>query len=220
MRRSIFLNIALVGIVAVSATGAWAQDETAPTSQAQDINVQHEGGLMNEALGIKPEVGVLNFNDSTGNTTDRGAIGLAIDLNFSKLLTGVANNLYLGVSTGGLYSHIGGVGSNFFGTSASNSTLSTSGANVFLFPADAKLGVNITDNLRVSGHGGANVLYSSIPGAIAINSSNNWNLLPNAGGDLDIGLGKSVALTLRPDWTFASNTTFFTGTLEFGFALG
>ena len=215
-------GVAFAAIAALSISGAvsaaWA-DEATPSSQAQDISMDHDGGLLNEAIGIKPEVGALGFNDASGNNTYRGAVGLAVDLNFSRIAMGVANGLYLGISTGGLYSHVGDPGSNFFGTSPSLSS-GTSGANVFLFPADVKLGWNINDNLRLSGHGGGNVLYTSIPGAIAINSSNNWNLLPNAGGDLDIGLGRSVAMTLRPDWTFAAGTTFFTGTLEFGFAIG
>jgi hypothetical protein len=214
-------RIAVIAIAATSASGALADDTTAtaPQSTAQEINMDHDGGLLNEAIGIKPEVGVLNFQDSTGNTTNRGAAGIALDLNFSRMAAGIANNLYFGVSTGGLYSHVGNVGSNFFGTSPSLSS-GGGGSNVFLFPADLKVGLNLNDNLRISGHGGGNVLYASVPGSIAINSSNNWNLLPNAGGDLDIGLGRSVALTLRPDWTFASNETFFTGTLEFGFAIG
>ena len=223
MRRFIPSSV-LAGIVVVGCAGlsssVWAQDNTAAVSEANAVSI-NKGGLKDESIGLKPEVGVLNFNDATGNKTSRGAVGLAFDMNFSKILSGVAQNIYFGISTGGLYSHVGGTGSNFFGSSPTANGSGTGGANVALFPANLKLGYNFTDKFRVSGHGGGNVIYSSVANAITTgDNSRNWNIYPNAGADVDIGLGKSVALTLRPDWTFTPNVGFFTGTLEFGFALG
>lgn len=216
----------LAGIAVFSVSTVWAQDQTAndqnATSETSMTSV-NKGLLRDETVGLKPQVGVLDFKDATGNATTRGAIGLAFDLNFSRILSSVSQNLYAGLSTGGLYSHIGDPGSNFFGSSP-NISSGTSGANLALFPVNAKLGFNVSDRLRISGHGGGNVIYASIPSALApefgSSVSKKWNIFPNAGGDVDFGLSRNVALTLRPDWTFTPGVGFFTGTLELGIALG
>lgn len=222
----------IVLLAGVSAVSAFAQeDETggayqpAPVSQATGVNM-NQGNLRDESVGLKPQVGALMFHDATGNQTSRGGIGLALDFNFSKWAapaTSVASqNIYFGLSTGGLYSHLGNPGSGFFGSNSSGTVVTNGGgANFFLFPINAKLGYNVSDNLRISGHGGGNVIYNSSPASMNFgNTGMNWQILPNVGGDVDIGLGRSVAVTLRPDWTFTGGVGFFTGTLEFGFALG
>jgi hypothetical protein len=214
-----FFGMLCGSVVAVSAPAAFAQDsdQTAPVSVTEEN--PHHGTLMDEAVAIKPQVGVFDFNDSTGNQTLRGAVGLALELNFSRIVSGVSNNLYFGISTGGLYSHLGDVGSNFIGTSPGQ-TAGVGGANVILFPVDAKLGYNFSDNFRLSAHGGGNVLYNSIPGSMDISSNKTWNLYPNVGADLDILLTRNVELTFRPDETFTGGLDFFTGTIALGFALG
>ena len=219
MRR--FLQVAILATVALSTTAAFAEDETVGggVSEAQAVSL-NKGTLKDESIGLKPEVGAFLFQDNTANQTARGAIGVGFDANFSHILSGVAQNTYFGISTGGLWSHLGASGSNFFGYNSPGGT--TAGANLFMVPGDVKLGYNVQDNLRISAHGGVNLMYNSQPSSINWGSatSRNWNIMPNVGADIDFGLSKNVVLTLRPDWTFTPGVGIFTGIIEFGVALG
>ena len=105
--------------------------------------------------------------------------------------------------------------------------VNSTGSNILLFPVNAKIGYNITDNFRTSIHGGGNVLYRSAAnvmnlGASSVNSgsNSNWSMFPNAGVDLEFGMGTNVALLIRPDMTFTPGHDFFTGTVGLGVALG
>lgn len=217
-----FIPLAALGLACSAAWADSSAQNTGAVSEANEVALNN-ATLKDETVALKPQVGVLNFQDGSANQTQRGAVGLALDLNFSTIVSGVSQNVYFGVSTGGLYSHIGEVGSNFFGSNSSTSApQGTGGGNLALFPVDAKLGYSVTDALRISAHGGGNVVYNSIPSTINWGSaqSRSWNLFPNVGGDVDLAVTKNVELTLRPDWSFTPGVGFFTGTLEFGFALG
>jgi hypothetical protein len=165
----------------------------------------------------------LAFQDAQGDSTTRGAIGLHYDINMSNLVSSVSERLYFGPSFGGLYSHIGSVGSNFIATN-SNGTDGNGGANLVEIPLDLKLGYNFMDNLRISAHGGGTLLYRSIADAVQIDSStssaSNWKIYPAVGGDVEMALGGRVTLDLRPDVTLTPINTLFTGALGIGVALG
>lgn len=226
--RRLIPSVLLAGLTAVSSATVWAQDTTtttttpAPKSETT-VSTENRGGLKDEAVGIKPSLGFVNFKDATGTATNRGAIGLAYDMNLARGIAGGPTPFYIGFSTGGLYSHLGEPGSGFFGTSTAKSS-GFGGANLVQVPVDAKLGYSVTDHLRISAHGGGNVMYCSIPSAMGTNLGSavdrKWNIFPNVGGDVDIGLGRNFALTLRPDWTFTPGVGFFTGVAELGLALG
>ena len=229
MMRRILTSIALACLF--GSQGVWAQDVTT------DVNVDNNatttttesnvgvGALGKEGFGFKPEVGAMVYNDALGNTTSRGVAGLDIDMNLSRLVS-TNPGLYVGPQTGIVYSHLGSATSNFFGTSPS-SDVNNAGANMLLFPVNLKVGYNLTDSFRISAHGGGNVMYRSVAnvmdlGASSFNngSTSTWSMFPNAGGDVEFGLGKSASLLLRPDWTSTPGNDFFTGTLGLGIAIG
>lgn len=182
---------------------------------------EYRSALKNEALGIKPQVGAMVFNNPlTGNKDARAAYGATIDLNLTRLATSNPTPVYLGLSTGGLYSHFGGSNSNFFGTGNS-----TGGQNLLLIPANAKIGYNLTDGFRLGAHGGGNVIYRSQQNALSLGSNSvgagsDWSIFPNAGLDLEFGLGRNAALIIRPDMTFTSGENLFTGTVGFSLPIG
>ncbi len=178
-----------------------------------------DSGLTGKAVAISPHVGIVEFNDFTGDSATRGAIGLTLDWNAMDLLAW--DRVSLGPSTGLFFSHIGDPGSNFFGTDADFSA-GQSGANLLIIPANLKLGYSISDNFRVGAHGGGNVIYRTAEQSMQLGTAgvgSEWDLYPNVGADIDFGLGKGVALSLRPDWTFAG-ADIFTGTVNVGFMFG
>lgn len=204
------------------ATAAWAQDET-DLSVAESSEVTR-GYLSKEVIGLKPQIGAAVFTDQLGNTTSRAIEGITVDANIATLINKDWNLLYLGPSTGVLYSHLGNPTSNFLGSNPS-STIGTGGANLLIIPANIKIGSNITDFFRVAVHGGGNVVYRSVAsslfmGASSATSNSVWRLFPNAGGDAEFTLGKNVALMLRPDWTLTPGNTLFTGTVALNIPIG
>lgn len=207
------LSAFVIGIFGVSA--AHAQEAV---SEARAVEIGN-GLLTDQTFAIMPQVGAFAFKDANGSTGTRGAIGLAFDFNLAHLNPIGPHRLYAGISTGALYSHVGGPDANFFGD---NSTLpsGTASANIVIIPANLKIGYDISDRVRIAAHGGANAVYNSQPGQVQLSNSNLWNLFPNVGGDLDIGFAQNVVLGIRPDVTFTPQSDFFTGALEFGYAFG
>jgi hypothetical protein len=211
--------------VALLATSAWAAQDDATvgnTSSTHETTTQ-PGALKDEVASIRPEVAILAFQDAQGDSTTRGAIGLHYDLNMSNLVSSVSERLYFGPSFGGLYSHIGSSGSNFIASNSSNLD-GNGGANLVEIPLEMKLGYNVTDNVRISAHGGGTLLYRSIADSMQIDGSNssasNWKIYPAVGGDLEMALGGRITLDFRPDVTLTPINTLFTGALGFGVALG
>lgn len=197
---------------------AGTADETVTVTRREEREISR-GPLKDESFGIKPLVGVVAFDEAaTGDDTSRGAVGLLFDWNF---LSGT--HAFFGPQFGGIYSHLGSPGSNFFG---SDGGAAQTGANLLQLPANLKLGANIGDRFRVALHGGANFVYRSINASMNLGRdadntlSDNWSVFPNLGGDVEFGLGKSVSLMLRPDWTFTPGDDFFTGSVSLGIPLG
>jgi hypothetical protein len=189
--------------VALLATSAWAAQDDATvgnTSSTHETTTQ-PGALKDEVASIR----------------------LHYDLNMSNLVSSVSERLYFGPSFGGLYSHIGSSGSNFIASNSSNLD-GNGGANLVEIPLEMKLGYNVTDNVRISAHGGGTLLYRSIADSMQIDGSNssasNWKIYPAVGGDLEMALGGRITLDFRPDVTLTPINTLFTGALGFGVALG
>jgi hypothetical protein len=196
-----------------------AAEDTMATTRREESEVSR-GMLRDEVFGMKPQVGVISFDEpGTGDTASRGVVGILFDWNFAS-----GSHFYVGPQFGGLFSHLGAPGSNFFGSDAP--TGDRSGANIVTLPANFKVGYNFTDRFRIAAHGGANFVYRSIASSMNLGRdadntlSDNWSVFPNLGGDVEFGLGRSVSLMLRPDWTFTPGDDFFTGTIALGIPLG
>jgi hypothetical protein len=193
-------------------------DESVGTTTATESDVS-DSYLRSEVVGIRPQAGALFFENAlTGNTDSRFLGGLTLDVNVLR-----GSPVYLGPSTGFLFSHVGPVDANFFGTDSP--TAGDSGGNIFIVPANLKLGYNIGDRFRVAAHGGANLVYRSIANALNIGgtllgSESDTTFYPNAGLDLEWGLGQNIALTLRPDWTFTTGPDMATATLALAIPIG
>lgn len=183
------------------------------------------GYLKNEAFGIKPQAGVVLFQNNVGDTASRLAVGFTLDWNVTRVVS-ESPDLYIGPSTGFIFSHLGSTTGNFFGTSLSGQA--TAGANMFYIPANLKIGANMGRDTRLSVHGGGNVFYRSVAAAINLgaatsavtNVGSSWDVYPNAGADLEIGFGKNAALLIRPDITFTPGVNVYSATIGFAAPLG
>lgn len=183
--------------------------------------------LRDETVGIRPQVGALVFNDVNNEQTARAAAGLTLDFNLAELFDKNWGNLFIGPSTGIIYSHLGAPGSNFFGSSGDDNQAGGN-SNFFYVPLNGKLGVTLGNNFRISAHGGANAVYRNNASGISLGGSDNnvnigdstFTLYPNIGADLEVGMGSSLALTLRPDYTITPGDDFFTGTVALAIPLG
>src|SRR5262249_32485589 len=108
------------------------------TSEA--VTNQEAGGLLkNDILTFKPALGAVAYNDVTKTGPSRFALGLLLDASFTPAFREDMRWLYVGLTTGGIFSHLGSASSNFFGTSPS-SISSPTGANMFLIPLNLAIG--------------------------------------------------------------------------------
>jgi hypothetical protein len=223
--RKIFASALFMAVV--GAGPVWAQDYRADTETGRSSTSQgntERSGLGSELMSIKPEVGVMRYSNTVdGGTDTRGAAGLDIEFNLARLMS-AGSAIYTGIQTGVVYSHLGAAGAGFFGSS-SNTQSTDPGANLLLIPANLKVGWNATDRMRISAHGGGNLIYRSVANSADLGSSSGgggsvWRILPNVGGDLDLGIAPGVSLMLRPDVTLTNGSSLFTGTLGLGISLG
>lgn len=220
MRKTVS-TIAFAALVASS--GAFAQSATTDNTQTTTASQEpvQKGGLRNEIVGLKPQLGFLQYTDGAGDTATRGAAGLQLDMNLVPAGSSASSSgLYVGPQTGALFSHIGGTGANFFGSGDNGA-----GGNAIIIPANLKAGWTFGDAFRMSGHGGANVVYQSIVDQMNLGQngsfgSEKWSVVPNVGAEAEFGLTPAFTISLRPDWTIAPNNDAFTGTLLLGIALG
>jgi len=193
----------------------------ATTAESSEVT---RGYLNKEVVGVKPQLGVMAFTDQFGNTQGRAAYGFTLESNMAAAVGLGGSPFYVGPQTGFIFSHFGDPGSNLFGADSS-SNIGAAGANVFLIPANLKVGYNVTERFRVAAHGGGNVLYRSVASAFNTGDSSAlpgsvWRIYPNVGGDVEYALGQHVALMARPDVTLTPGDTLFTGTLALNLALG
>lgn len=224
------LLISLIIPLATLQNSAWAvdtrvrstTDEYRTSSTISESQVTR-GYLQYEVVGIKPQIGAVMYKDQFGNNTARAAIGLTIDMNLATTINDSWSYLYIGPSTGVLFSHLGEPTSNFFGANADKG-VDSGGANMGIIPVNLKVGYNITDNFRVGVHGGGNVIYRSVPSVMYLGQSSfdpapSWKIFPNFGLDVDLGLGGRAALFLRPDLTITPGDNIFTGTVAINIPL-
>jgi hypothetical protein len=193
-----------------------------PTTMAQ-AEVREPNTLRNEVFSLRPNAGAIVYHDTTDSTTTRAIYGLTADWNFAGAFTDNPT-AFVGISSGGLFSHLGSATSDFWGTSPS-SVVNSPGANLLIIPANLKIGANMGNAVRVSARGGGNVLYRSEGVAMNVGpstatTSHIWRIYPNIGGDLDIGLTRGLTLGFRPDYTFTPGANIFVGTVALGVSLG
>ncbi len=211
--------------VSTLAMGDESGQDTAGNSSTQTADVGTRT-LKTQSLGISPQVGILGYTNGSGNYVTRGATGLSVDGNLGKYFlssTGALKDFYVGVASGAVYSHLGSSSTNFFGSNSDDSN--NIGADILVVPTNLKVGYYLNDNVRVSAHGGGNLIYTSASQGVNFgqgswDSGAKWNYFPNAGGDLEIALTPAISITARPDVTFfTTGETLFTGTLGIGFSL-
>jgi hypothetical protein len=192
----------------------------APRQEQQQSITQNnyvpERTLRDEVIGLTPALGAMSFTNRNNAYTTRAMAGALLDFNLVPTIDKTNRDLYLGLTTGGFFSHLGSDSGNFFGGHASVS--STDNSNFVFIPADIKLGVNMGESFRLSGHAGGNVIYRSVANAINLGADSNtsdslWRIYPDAGADAEWQVSKSVAINLRPDLTFTSGTALFAATL-------
>ncbi len=207
------------------ATGslAWAEEPMSPTTSAEAKEVT-KGLLREETYSLKPEAGAIAFTDASGQRTSRLALGIVGEMNLLPFVDKTIHAWYFGPSTGFVYSHVGDTDANFVGGNSTSPTGRAS-ANLVIIPTDIKVGYAFTEYLRVSARGGGNFIYRSVPSSLALGSGSDtsgsvWKYFPNVGGDLDIALGKNLALNLRPDVTLTPGKNLFTGTIGLGIFMG
>jgi hypothetical protein len=197
-------------------------DDTAMVSTAQRSDLDLSP-MQKEKAAFQPQVGMINFLDTSGNVDNRMTYGFTADMNFPSILGN--NDLYLGPQTGFFYSHLGSQNANFVGSSPDTGADANAGANMFYVPTDIKLGVNL-GNFRPSIHGGANLIYRSIASSLAAGSDpasgsdSAWSYLPNLGLDLEYAVADSFAFVARPDITFGGSNRIWTASIGASIPLG
>jgi len=168
-------------------------------------------GLSREAVGVIPQVGVLVFTNSVGDTNARALTGATFDFNAFRSFDTPQGGVFFGPSVGLFYSHLGTDTSGFFGFNSQDGD--NAGTHLLLFPFNAKAGFTFLGGIRPSVHAGATLIYNNSIGSLAATQINNssTNLYPDAGVDLEWQVGR-IGLAVRPDWVFTSNTAIFSGT--------
>jgi hypothetical protein len=191
--------------------------------------------LVDEKIGLKPQAGVVNYRDASNAKSNRALYGATVDFNVADKLNEMMGTehragLFLGPQLGFLYSHIGAVGGTYFGDSGAEGGTpgvpnSNPGANMFLLPANLKLGWTLY-GFRLSAHGGGNVIYRSAANSVLVGKNtpdtpnSKWGILPDAGAELEYGVLNGGAILVRSDWTFGGSNTMFTGTIGYSFPIG
>jgi len=221
------------------------QTDTVTTAEASELT---RGFLKDETVAVKPLVGAIAFDDTylsatinstsslTGKSTNafddvdgntaRMAYGLEIDWNAAPLFGEMMEkDMFFGPTVGFIYSHLGAPTSDFIGRNPDNEALGQAGSNMAVIPTNLKVGYNVAEAVRLSAHGGGNIIYRSVANSINLGddstgSDSLWKYYPNAGADIEFGLGQNAALSLRPDWTFAPNDDLFMGTVALAIGLG
>ena len=175
--------------------------------------------LRDEVLGISPQVGAVGYSDLNGNYTSRMAYGVNLNFNVVPLAFENAKDVYLGVSSGVYYAHMGANTSNFVGADANPGDFSSTGANLLVIPVDLKAGYNLQDNLRLAAHGGGNLTYRSVGNSADFGPNTSgtdgevWRIYPNAGAEVEWTVAKDLTLTARPDFTFTPGQVLYMTTV-------
>lgn len=214
---------------ALGGTTAWAQEQEDEDTTAVTVVESEEvtrGYLERETVGMKPQAGVLVFEDALGNDSSRFALGFTLDWNAANAISRNLENWFIGPSTGFIYSHLGSPGSNFFGADSETPGAGPAGSNFFYVPVNLKAGYTFNNNFRVALHGGGNITYRSVANSLnlgadtSVGTGTDTTIYPNVGADFEFGLGKNSALMIRPDLTITPGDEIFTGTAAVAIAIG
>lgn len=227
MHRKMNSMVLASGLVFVSSLAigkpAWSEEDTiAARTERREAEVAKRP-LEREIIGIKPQAGVMVYNDSLDQTNSRVAGALIVEMNAMTSFFGdspAARNWYLGPSTGVIYSHLGDPSANFFGADPTT-RVGQSGSNYLMIPVDLKLGYLFPDSsFRLSIRGGGNITYRSVADAMDFGPAtagpgSRWRIYPNVGADFELG-----QLVIRPDLTLTPGNEVFTGTVGYNIVLG
>ncbi|MEN9722829.1 MAG: hypothetical protein RJB38_815 [Pseudomonadota bacterium] len=221
-QRTWLLACGLLASLALGAS-ARADDDTVSGRIERTEREAEKGPLQREIVGIKPQAGVMVFNDALDQTDSRAAAALIVEMNAINTFFGdreIAKKWYLGPSTGVLYSHMGDPNSNFFGTESSG-RIGQAGSNFLIIPVNLKVGYLFPDsNFRLSLRSGGNFTYRSVGDSMNLGPATGgpeakWRIYPNIGADIELG-----QLMIRPDLTLTPGNEVFTGTVGFNISLG
>jgi hypothetical protein len=211
----LFFNIILI-ISGIFTLPALAQSE--PSGVTVHESDRYYPG--DEMLGIKPAVGTITYNDSSGGRSTRASYGLQGEYNLANAVGANFERWFMGPQTGFMFSHLGEADSNFFGADSASST-GQGGSNFLMIPVNLKVAYAPVKWMRVGVHGGGNVMYRSVPASIGLDNSDvSWRMIPNVGGDVEFSVSKDVALAFRPDWTLSPTQSVFSTSFALGIALG
>ena len=199
-------------------------NDTGTMSSVTEKGNLSSGLLKDEIVSLKPEFGVATYTAPNNQGQGRATYGILSDLNFSKTLPPEWGPIYLGITSGLMFTHLGSATSNFWGSDPSQ-VVTDPGANMLLFPADIEAGWAMNNNARLAIHGGANVLYRSVANSIDMGDSSSvpgsvWRLFPNLGVDFDYSIGRNVAISIRPDLTLTPGNNVFIAAVGVGIGWG
>ena len=149
--------------------------------------------LRTETLGISPQVGVLGYTTGDGTYVTRGATGLTFDGNLGKSLlsdSGPLKDFYLGFTTA-RSTRIWVLRRLTFSEVTRTIQQCRRGSSHHSY--ELEVGYYLSDNIRISAHGGGNLIYTSAAQSVNFgqgswDSGAKWNYFPNAGGDLEVAL--------------------------------
>jgi len=201
--------------------GAFAEADMSKKSESEsslrsekDAAEMKPRSLKDEIVGVKPQLGVVVFNEAingvTQDATSRAAYGVSLDLNLARWRSDERREWFVGPSTGFVFSHIGDIGSNFFGTGDVDG-----GGNLLIVPLNLKVGYNISDTMRTSIRAGANLVSRSRGSLLNLGeqgrtTASDTTFYPNVG--IDFEFGRKVVFMVRPDLTITPGDEIFTGT--------
>ncbi|MGK5089521.1 hypothetical protein WDW86_18370 [Bdellovibrionota bacterium FG-2] len=204
--------------VLIAGSAAGAAEDTSQQTQAEAKEITR-GYLRDEKVAVKPQLGVVAFNEpSTNNTRSRFATGVTAEMNAVPFVDKTMAAWYLGPSTGLIFSHLGADTSNFVGSNQEAGSQGQPSANLLIIPTNLKVGYAFTDYYRLAAHGGGNIVYRSVGSSILLDKSDvtsdtQWKYYPNVGADLDVAISPNLALSVRPDWTLTPDDKIFMGTV-------
>lgn len=193
----------LVVLIGFALTPALAQERTT-RGVGDEVQV---ATLQTENIGIRPQLGLMGYEDNLGDTTSAFMVGLLVDANLLRAygFAGLdANRWYIGPSTGLMFGRVGTPAGTFLSV-----------------PVNLRAGYVFEERVRVGLHGGTHLTYRSVAnsmrvGPTSVGTETEMEFFPNFGGDLDFALSRNVILSFRPDVTFVEDTgtDLVTGTLS------
>jgi hypothetical protein len=185
----------------------------------QERREEPREGVFNSPLDIRLQGGAVSFDDTLDEDTSRFVSGIGLNLNLARLFK--RTNLYTGLSTGVLYSRLGGADASFFGADPAEGEPRT---NLYSAPLNLQIGYQLLGFLFLGAQGGAYLTYQTNAGTVDLGrdvaeGESAWNFFPSAGVTTGISLGENVGLFGRGDWVFTDADDLLYVTAGLAFAL-